>query len=304
MVLRSRKNKIYHDSVYSYEMIDTKISLSIITLSYNQAEFIQENIDSVKNALINVHAGGGVEHIFIDPGSNDNSRAIIDTYSKRYPNVIKIFEPDSGPAEGLNKGLRIARGEWLGILNADDYYKDQSLSKFLKCFPKLNRYDIVYGYGYLLKDESITEVHVGRLDLRNFALGQQQIFQPSIFFRKRLIDRTMTIFNESNRTCWDAEFIFNLIKYGHAKVKRLPIYFAVFRLHQNSISGSQANSVQYQIDMAEIMRRAKIDRNQKKDEIINAFQQNILLLYPKKFIMLIFGFYYKLKFSFFRFKRI
>ena len=59
MVLRSRKNKIYHDSVYSYEMIDTKISLSIITLSYNQAEFIQENIDSVKNALINVHAGGG-----------------------------------------------------------------------------------------------------------------------------------------------------------------------------------------------------------------------------------------------------
>jgi hypothetical protein len=113
----------------------------------------------------------------------------------------------------------------------------------------------------------------------------------------------MTIFNESNRTCWDAEFVFDLMRNGHAKVKRLAIYFAIFRLHPNSISGSQSNIVQYQIDMAEIIRRAKIDRNQKKDEIINAFQQNILLLYPKKCIRLIFDLFFALK-TFFRFNRI
>jgi glycosyltransferase involved in cell wall biosynthesis len=149
---RDRENKIYHDSMYSYDMSDSEISLSIITLSYNQAEFIQDNIDSIKNALISRDLRGRVEHIFVDPGSNDNSREIIDIYSRRYPNVIKIFERDSGPAEGLNKGLGKARGEWIGILNADDYYDDQSILQFLEYIPKLSRYEIVYGYGYLFKD--------------------------------------------------------------------------------------------------------------------------------------------------------
>ena len=281
-------------------MTNAKISLSIITLSYNQADFIQDNIDSVKNALHNMTVfERGVEHIFIDPGSTDNSRDIIDTYSKTCQNVIKIFEPDSGPAEGLNKGLRIARGEWLGILNADDYYTDQALSQFLKYISKLHRYEIVYGYGYLLKNNTLTKIHVGRLNLRNFALGQQQIFQPSIFFRNKLIENTNTIFNESNRTCWDAEFLFDLIKHGNAKIKRLGIYFSVFRLHSSSISGSQTNEAQYLIDIADIRERAKIGRNQRIDLIINTLQQSILMAYPKKIFIYFFNQFYKAKSHFY-----
>jgi glycosyltransferase involved in cell wall biosynthesis len=264
-----------------------KIHLSIITLSYNQANFIFQNISSVKS-----HLNSGVEHIFIDPGSQDGSREIINSYFESHPNVVRVFEPDTGPGNGLNKGIQIARGEWIAILNADDYYVDGSLSKFLSVISKSNKYDILYGYGILLEGSTLRKIHVGRLNLRNFALGQQQIFQPSIFFRKSKIIETNTIFNELNNTCWDAEFIFDLIKYGSAKVKRLPVHFSVFRLHPNSISGSQENFHQYQKDIEEITRKAKIGRNYKWDRCVNALEKNSLLKLGKKIIV------YVLKFNF------
>ena len=257
-----------------------KIHLSIITLSYNQGNYIYQNIDSVRNYL-----NSGVEHIFIDPGSQDGSREKINSYFESYPNVVRVFEPDSGPADGLNKGLQIARGDWISILNADDYYTDGSLSKFLNSNLQFDKYDIFYGYGTLLQESTFKKIHVGRLNLRNFASGQQQIFQPSIFFRKQKIMDTNIVFNKLNNTCWDAEFIFDLMKYGNAKVKRLPVHFAVFRLYPNSISGSQNNLEQYQKDIAEITRKAKIGRNHVRDKYVNSFEKNTLVMLGKKIIV-------------------
>ena len=272
-------------------MNSENISLSIITLSYNQGVYLQENIDSIKSVL---RVAKDIEHIIIDPGSKDESRSLIDEYSEKHLNIVKVYESDCGPAEGLNKGLRIARGEWIGILNADDYYIDDSMIEFLRRLPKLRKYDIVYGYGFTLQHHTLKRVHVGRLNLRNFALGSQQIFQPSIFFRSELIFRTNIRFNELNRTCWDAEFIFDLMKIGKAKVKRLNLFFSVFRLHPKSISGSQANQYTYMEDIALITLRAKVGRNQKLDEVANAFQQSKLLKYPKKLLILILNQIYSL----------
>ena len=269
-----------------------KIRLSVITLSYNQSSFIHQNIDSVKD-----HLTSGVEHIIIDPGSKDGSREIIEFYFSQYPNVIKVFESDTGPAQGLNKGLKLARGEWISILNADDFFATESLLKFLSTVKELSKYDIVYGHGYLLEENIIKKIHVGRLKMRNFALNQQQIFQPSVFFRRQKIKDSKVIFNEKNNTCWDAEFIFELMKYGNAKLKRIPVYFSVFRLHPGSISGSQNNPCQYRGDILEISRKARSGRSRKWDLFVSYVEQSVVLFWPKRFVLKIIYMTYFLKFK-------
>src|SRR4029077_2212938 len=81
--------------------------VSIVTISFNQAPFLERAIRSV---LEQDHPD--VEYIVVDPGSTDGSREIIEKYRSRIAKVI--LEPDRGPANGLNKGFAAATGEILG----------------------------------------------------------------------------------------------------------------------------------------------------------------------------------------------
>ena len=92
-----------------------------------------------------------------------------------------------------------------------------------------------------------------------------------------------------------------MIKYGSAKVKRLPVHFSVFRLHPNSISGSQENFHQYQKDIGEITRKAKIGRNYKWDKYVDTFGKNTLFKLGKKIAVHVLKFNFLLKIYLFKF---
>jgi glycosyltransferase involved in cell wall biosynthesis len=77
--------------------------ISIVTISYNQAGFIAECIESV--LAQDYH---NFEYIIVDPGSTDGSREIIARYSDRISLIV--LDPDNGPADGLNKGFSLAFG--------------------------------------------------------------------------------------------------------------------------------------------------------------------------------------------------
>jgi len=89
------------------------MKFSIVTISYNQAQFLEKAILSVLN-----QEGVGLEYIVVDPGSTDGSREIIERYRDRFGHVV--FEKDHGPADGLNKGFQYATGDVYGYLNSDD----------------------------------------------------------------------------------------------------------------------------------------------------------------------------------------
>jgi glycosyltransferase involved in cell wall biosynthesis len=91
--------------------------LSIVTVSLNAAATIERTLASV--AL--QQADFGVEHICVDGGSSDHTRAIIDRWALRDPRVARIYEADTGIFDAMNKGLRAARGEYVLFLNADDF---------------------------------------------------------------------------------------------------------------------------------------------------------------------------------------
>ena len=87
--------------------------LSVITPSYNSAEFIEDAILSVSR-----QSGVSVEHIVVDGASTDGTVEIV----RRYGNVRCISEPDRGQSDAINKGFLEAGGDLVGWLNADDYY--------------------------------------------------------------------------------------------------------------------------------------------------------------------------------------
>jgi glycosyltransferase involved in cell wall biosynthesis len=106
---------------------------SIITVVYNNEKYLEETIKSILNQSFKNY-----EYIIIDGGSNDNTLNII----KKYKNKIDywVSEKDKGIYDAFNKGMMVAQGKFIGIINSDDKYKKNSLKII---------------YSYLRQDESI-----------------------------------------------------------------------------------------------------------------------------------------------------
>lgn len=97
------------------------LKISIITVSFNQGQFIEDNILSVINQNYS-----NVEHIIIDAGSTDGTLDILKKYDKH---LNWVSEPDKGQSEGLNKGFKKATGEIIGWFNSDDRIPPGTLHK-------------------------------------------------------------------------------------------------------------------------------------------------------------------------------
>jgi glycosyltransferase involved in cell wall biosynthesis len=93
------------------------VLLSIVTVSLNAATTIERTLASVALQQPNI----GVEHICVDGGSIDNTRAIIDRWALCNPRIVRIYESDNGIFDAMNKGLGAAQGEYVLFLNADDF---------------------------------------------------------------------------------------------------------------------------------------------------------------------------------------
>jgi len=114
------------------------LKISIITVCHNAESTIKDCIESVKSQNYT-----NLEYIVIDGGSTDKTINIVNNYA-HYVNYF-ISEPDRGIYDAMNKGINLATGDIVGMLNADDYFADNSvLSNIADAFGKYNA-DIIYG---------------------------------------------------------------------------------------------------------------------------------------------------------------
>ncbi len=104
----------------SKKLNESRPFFTIITIVYNNEDFIEDCIKSVLSQTYNDY-----EYIIIDGGSTDNTLPIINKYKKNISRIIS--EKDSGIYEAFNKGLNYANGKYIGFLNSDDFYKDKSV---------------------------------------------------------------------------------------------------------------------------------------------------------------------------------
>ena len=111
--------------------------LSIITVAFNSQETIRETLDSVQSQI-----DRDFEYIIIDGGSSDSTLSIV----QKYDCVdILISEPDMGIYDGMNKGIKMASGRFIGFLNSDDLFASQDVTLELLKKIKTMDTDIVYG---------------------------------------------------------------------------------------------------------------------------------------------------------------
>jgi len=127
------------------------MKISIITIVYNNAEYIEQCIQSVVNQDF-----GNTEYIVIDGGSTDGTQEIIEKYRDKIS--FYISEKDSGLYNALNKGIRRATGDIVGILHSDDlFFEKNTLTKIAKIFSQTDA-DLVYANGQYVDKQNINKV--------------------------------------------------------------------------------------------------------------------------------------------------
>lgn len=117
------------------------MKISIITATYNSADTVRDTLDSI---LGQTHQD--FESIIVDGASKDGTMDIVREYESRFQGRMRwVSEPDKGIYDAMNKGLRMASGDIVGVLNSDDFYYDaQSLEHIANAFLQ-NDTDCVYG---------------------------------------------------------------------------------------------------------------------------------------------------------------
>ena len=112
--------------------------ISVITTVYNSENHLEESIVSLQDQNYN-----NIEHIIVDGGSTDNSLSII----KKYESKIDywISEKDNGIYDAFNKGMKLAKGDYLGFLNSDDRYTKECFTYLLSYIKKFPEADFIFG---------------------------------------------------------------------------------------------------------------------------------------------------------------
>jgi glycosyltransferase involved in cell wall biosynthesis len=208
------------------------MKISIVTLSFNQHDFLREALESVL-----LQGYPELEYIVIDPGSTDGSRELIKSYSDGIAHIV--FEPDKGASDGLRKGFAMATGEIFGFLNSDDLLEPTSLQRVAGFFRAHPECEMVMGNGYIVDVEGRPVRHVKSrgFTVDRYLYGGTQFLQQSTFFRREAYLNSPG-FNPNTKTCWDGELFVSMVHRG-AKVGYMDADLSRFRIHSQSITGSQ-----------------------------------------------------------------
>ncbi|WP_339532789.1 glycosyltransferase family 2 protein [Pseudomonas mucidolens] len=115
------------------------MKISIVTVSYNSATTIRDTIESVLSQDYE-----DIEYIVVDGASKDATMAIVNEYADKISKVVS--EPDKGIYDAMNKGISLATGDVIGILNSDDFYEsNQAISSVVEKFSAAPESQVVFG---------------------------------------------------------------------------------------------------------------------------------------------------------------
>lgn len=119
-------------------MNSTNPLISVVTVSYNAADTIEQTILSVINQNFTDY-----EYIIVDGGSTDSTLDIIKKYQDKI--TLWVSEPDRGIYDAMNKGIRFAKGEWINFMNAGDSFSDEeTLGASVQSIAKQPNIEVLY----------------------------------------------------------------------------------------------------------------------------------------------------------------
>lgn len=207
------------------------MKISIITVSYNSSKTIRSTIESILNQTCN-----NMEYIIIDGNSKDNTIEIIKEYEEKFKKkkieIKWISEPDKGLYDAMNKGIQMATGEYIGILNSDDFYCDNIvIEKVIKTLEK-KQTDSLYANLYYV-DENNTDKIIRNWKSEKF---NDKLFKngwhpahPTFFVKKEIYEK-FGLFNLNYKIAADYELMLRFLEKQKITTQFLDEYLIRMRL--------------------------------------------------------------------------
>jgi glycosyltransferase len=199
------------------------LKVSIITISFNAETTIKRTLNSVLN-----QSYIDIEHIIVDGGSKDSTLDICKSFS----HIAKIIsEPDKGVYDAFNKGLKLATGDIIGFLNADDvFFDNDSLLKIANSF--IEGVDIVYGnLDYINESGRVIRNWISKSYKGGLVKKAWMPAHPTFYCKKEVYDR-LGGYNDSFKIGGDFELCLRFLE-----VNKVPSYYLNKKLVKMLVGG-------------------------------------------------------------------
>lgn len=201
------------------------MKVSIITSCFNREKTIEVTLQSVLQQTYS-----DVEYIVVDGASKDNTLNIVNKYKEQISKIVS--EPDRGMYEGLNKGIRMATGDIIGLMHSDDcFYSKNTLEHVVEMFQKTGT-DLIYGNGLFVDENEPSKI------VRNWISGTYSKakmkrgwlpLHPTVYIRRECFER-LGLYDESYKIAADSDFLVRYMYEGNLKVAYLNEYIVRMRM--------------------------------------------------------------------------
>jgi glycosyltransferase involved in cell wall biosynthesis len=191
--------------------------ISVITPVYNGEPFIEFCIRVVID-----QACPDVEHIIIDGSSTDRTVEIIKQYAQKYSHIRWVSEKDKGQSDAMNKGIAMAKGEIIGILNADDFYEPNVLNRVLEILNPLPEPSLLVANCNVWIDENKLKCinKPKKLKLADLIVGYNVNpfpINPSAYFYHTSLHHKIGPYKVDDHYAMDVDFIFKAVQVANIK---------------------------------------------------------------------------------------
>ena len=206
------------------------MKVSIITVCFNSEKTIEDTLKSVRSQTYS-----DIEYIVIDGNSNDRTNEIVETYSDIVS--IHISEIDGGLYDAMNKGISLATGSIVGMLNSDDvFFSNTVIEKIVNGFDSSNvdavYSDLIYVSGDNL--DKLTRLYSSKVFSKRMIKFGIMLPHPTFYARKKCYD-DLGLYKTTYRVAADFELLARFLSKG-IKTKRLPLVSV--KMREGGISSS------------------------------------------------------------------
>jgi glycosyltransferase involved in cell wall biosynthesis len=211
--------------------------ITIITPTYNRADYLQETIESV---LSQGHAN--LEYIVLDDGSKDNTREVLERYNGR---IIWQSHENMGETRTVNKGFEMSTGQIVAIINSDDPLLPNAIKSAVDVFKSNPELLVAYPDWNRIgpAGEVIESIQVPEFDYLHMLQRHNCFVGPGAFIHRKALT---LIGGRDTSFKYVADFDYWLRLGLHGAFKRIPGQFATFRVHPNSASVSSKGGLMAQ----------------------------------------------------------
>ena len=184
------------------------IDFTIITVAYNSEATIERTIKSVLSQTFKNY-----EYIIIDGKSTDKTNDIINTYKDQFEGgITHISEPDKGIYDAMNKGIALAKGDVIGLLNSDDFYYENTLSMVSDAYKETDGKTVITGELIFKSKDGEQRLKTSKERfLKKTKHYKNGVRHPATFVPKVIYD-DLGLFNLDYKIASDAELMYRIYK--------------------------------------------------------------------------------------------